>query len=173
MNKNIILAVLVMIFSPFAHGGINDTDAAEGELSKADVLGAYAVISKDIQADTVNKPLSSMVYAGFSECVKSFMNRRFVELDTEIDMNWYENTFKLLEYMAESKQYMHCMELANKQQDTDYIKAKSNFEEAHRRFAELVKNPTPVEHGKLERLRAEKAKWEAQHRREKEKKAGE
>ena len=30
------------------------------------------------------------------------------------------------------------------------------------RFAELVKNPTPVEHNKLERLRAEKAKWEAQ-----------
>ena len=166
MKNFIISVVLGIMLAPFAHGKINNQESGEEqELSKTDVLGAYAVISKDIQEDTAKKPLSSMVYTGFSECVKSFMNRRFIELDTEFDMSWYEKNLKLLDYMTECKQYMHCMELANKQQDTDYIKAKSNFEEAQKRFAELVKNPTPVEHNKLERLRAEKAKWEAQHRR--------
>jgi hypothetical protein len=166
MKKNIILVVLGIMLLPFAYGKIDDSGVRdEQELSKADVLAAYAVISKDVQNVSEKKALTSMVYAGFSECVKSFMNRRFVELDTEIDMTWYEKTFKLLEYMADCKQYMHCMELANKQQDTDYIKAKSNFEEAHKRFAELVKKPTPVDKDKLEKLRADKHKWEAEKRR--------
>jgi hypothetical protein len=123
-------------------------------------MGAYAAISKDIQDDGVKKPLSPMIYSGFSECVKSFMSRRFIELSTEIDMSWYERTFKLLEYMAECKQYIHCLELANKQEDPDYIKWKSNFKEARKNFAELIKKPTPVEQSKLKKLREEKYKSE-------------
>lgn len=135
-------------------------------MTKSDVNGIYVNVRKGLAGDGKNPPANFAVYKVYADMINEWITKyRFLEADTEIDKSWFENTVKLLEYMSQCKEFIELAQSRNDVNTAEFRKVKSNFEEAHKRFAELVKNPTPVEYNKLERLRAEKAKWEAQHRR--------
>jgi len=171
--KKIIFFILSGLAALALTGAQSDNQATE-EMSKADICAIYINIHTGIAGDGKNPPANFAVYKIYADMINGWITKsRFLEVDTEIDKSWFENTAKLLEYMAQCKEFIELAQSRSDVNTEEFRKMKGHFEEAKKRFAELVKNPTPVEHSKLERLRAEKAKWEAQHHREKEKKAGE
>lgn len=170
MIKKTLIFVMSAFFLPVMLFGANPAKEEPVEdLTKNDVIARFAKLNNDIAEDL--KTPDSVKY--FYQQNASMINRwlkysHFIEVDTEIDRSWYERAAKFLQYMGECKEYLILfVRKSEKDKSPEYQKVLANLNEAHKRFAELVKNPTPVEHSKLERLRAEKAKWEAQHRREK------
>ena len=176
MLKKILLFGLFAALLPVALCGEKNVPQEEQikEFTKAYAIGMFTEFNHDITEDLKVPDSVRFPYQDTSEMIEKWMKHyRFIEADTEIDRSWYERAAKMLAYMAECKQFLVLFgRKSEKDKSPQYQKVLANLKEAHKRFAELVKNPTPVEHNKLERLRAEKAKWEAQHHREKEKKAG-
>ena len=168
MFYNKIIFFIVSGLAALALNGAQSDNQAAEEMSKAGISAIYANIQKGLAGDGKNIPAKFAVYKIYADMINEWITKyRFLEADTEIDKSWFENTAKLLEYMAQCKEFIELAQSRNDVNTEEFRKVKSNFEEAHKRFAELLKKPTPVEHNKLERLRAEKARWEAQHHREK------
>jgi len=176
MLKKILLFGLFAALLPVALLGAKNVLQEEQikEFTKADAIGMFTEFNHYITEDLKNPDSVSFPYQDTSEMLEKWLKYyRFIEADTEIDRSWYERAAKMLEYMAECKQFLVLFgRKSEKDKSEKYQKVLANLKETHRRFSELVKNPTPVEHSKLEKLREEKLKWEAQRHREKEKKAG-
>ncbi len=169
MIKKVLLICLFAALLPLALFGAKNVDKEEDveELTKADVLATCAGFDKAIADGEKMSSIKSPVYKMFADTINDWLkNYRFLEVDTEIDRSWYERTGKMLEYIYECRKFIELAQMANKVKSEEYEKIKNNLNEAHRRFAELVKNPTPVDKDKLNKLRDEKAKWQAQKRRE-------
>lgn len=114
------------------------------------------------------KPVTAIKYASVTAVVKNWMGFRFLEVDTEIDKSWYERVYKFLDYMAKAKTFMDSAKMNGQLKTPEYKKISDNFDEARKRFSELLKaDPTPVEKKKLEKMREEKQKWELTQKREK------
>ena len=171
MLKKLILISMSAALLPVALFGANPAPKEEDfdELTKAEVIERFTKLDSEIAEDLKNPDAPTCIYLSTANSINEWMKYyRFIEADSEIDRSWYERAAKFLEYMGECKSYLtRFIRKSEKDTSPEYQKVLANLKEAHKRFAELVKNPTPVEHNKLERLRAEKAKWEAQHRREK------
>jgi hypothetical protein len=67
---------------------------------------------------------------------------------------------------------MEILKSAKKDRSKNYRTLEDNLETAIQRFGELLAKPTPVEKKKLEKLRAEKHRYDAEKRREQAKKSG-
>ena len=114
------------------------------------------------------KTISSIKYASVTAMVKNWLSLRFLEVDTEIDKSWYERVYKFLDYMTKARTFMDTAKMNGQLKTPEYKKISGNFDEAQKRFSELLKaDPTPVEKKKLEKLRDEKQKWELEKKREK------
>lgn len=159
-QKLILFIVSGWVVSVF---GVQSDNQEFQEMTKAEITAIYVNIHKGLAGDAKTQPASSAVYKIYAGMINEWITKyRFLEVDTEIDKSWFEKTEKLLEYMAQCKEFIELAQSRGDVNTEEFRKVKSNFEEAHKRFAELLKKPTPVEHGKLERLSADKHKWEAQ-----------
>lgn len=171
MIKKTLIIVMSAFLLPMALFGANNPpkEVIIAPMTNAEMIAAFNKMNAEMVEDLKNPDAVNSVYWRNASLVKMWLkDYRFIEVDTEIDKSWYERAAKFLEYMDECKSFLsRFVRKAEKDKSEKYQKVLANLKEAHRRFAELVKNPTPVEHSKLERLRAEKVKWEAQHRREK------
>lgn len=106
------------------------------------------------------KPVTAIKYASVTAVVKNWLTLRFLEADTEIDKSWYERVYKFLDYMTKARTFMDSAKMNGKLKTPEYKKISDNFDEALKRFSEVIKDPTPVEQKKLEKLRDEKRRWE-------------
>ena len=160
--KKIVFLIVSGLSVSVLTGAQNDNQEPQ-VMTKSDVSAIYANVHKGLAGDGKNPPASFAVYQIYAGMINEWITKyRFLEVDTEIDKSWFEKTEKLLEYMAQCKEFIELAQSRGDVNNEEFRKVKSNFEEAHKRFAELLKKPTPVEHGKLERLSADKHKWEAQ-----------
>ena len=167
MIKRILLIWMAVMVMPLVVLGVNITSNNEEDddtLTKGNVVSMFTEFDHAISRDQQNEEQITFPYKENANAIASWLkDYRFIEVDTEIDRSWYERAAKFLEYMGECKGFLvRFVRKSEKDTSPEYQKVLANLKEAHKRFAELVKNPTPVEHNKLERLRAEKAKWEAQ-----------
>ena len=111
------------------------------------------------------KPVTAIKYASVTAVVKNWLSLRFLELDSEIDKSWYERVYKFLDYMTKARTFMDSAKMNGQLKTPEYKKISDNFNEAQKRFSELLKaDPTPVEKKKLEKLRDEKRKWELEQK---------
>ena len=111
------------------------------------------------------KPVTAIKYASVTAIVKNWLSLRFLEVDSEIDKSWYERVYKFLDYMAKARIFMDSAKMNGKLSTPEYKKISDNFDEAQKRFSELLKaTPTPVEKKKLEKLHEEKRKWELEQK---------
>jgi hypothetical protein len=133
------------------------TDAS---VSREAVLSFLNESNKIFLEGEKGKPASSIKYFSSTAVVKNWMTLRFLEVDTEIDKGWYERVYKFLDYMTKARTFMESAKMNGKAKTPEYKKISDNFEEAQKRFAEVLKDPTPVDKKKLEKLREEKRKWE-------------
>lgn len=171
-------SLMILIFAGLAAGTFaaehKKTEPELEPLERTQVIAALTSINQQINSPDQSKAILSITYACYSSTIYFWLKQYpFIEADTGIEKSWFEQTAKMLDYMGECKDLLERLKDSRQEQSEEYLKTEADFKEAAKRFAELVKNPTLVEHSKLERLRAEKAKWEAQRRREKDKKAGE
>lgn len=170
--KKITLFLAGLAASFILLGGQNDNQELQ-EMTKADIGAIYANIRKGLAGDEKTPPVKFAVYKIYADMISEWITKyRFLEADTEIDKSWFEKTVKMLEYMAQCKEFIELAQSSGDENTEEFKKVKSNLEEAYKRFSELVKNPTPVDRDKLEKLRSEKYKWEAEKRRENAKKNG-
>ncbi len=149
---------------------------AKPTVSKAKTIVAKPGIDASVSRDSVltflnesnkaflegenGKQVPSIKYASVTAVVKNWLSLRFLELDSEIDKSWYERVYKFLDYMTKARTFMDSAKMNGKLKTPEYKKISDNFDEAYSRFAALLKDPTPVEQKKLEKLRDEKRKWE-------------
>ena len=168
LKSNLLIWLAALLLLPLSVLGANDDDE-DDVLTKTAVIDMFTEFDHAIAQDQKNEEQITFLYKVNSDMIASWLkNNRFIEADSEIDRSWFERAAKMLDYMGECKTFMvSFIRRDDIPTSAEYQKVKSNLKEAHKRFAELVKNPTPVEHNKLERLRAEKAKWEAQRHHEK------
>ncbi|MEI8246904.1 MAG: hypothetical protein WCI51_13815 [Lentisphaerota bacterium] len=141
-------------------------------ISRDGVLGFLNESNRVFLEGEKGKPATAIKYISTAGMVKAWLNIRFLEADTEIDRGWYERVYKMLDYMAKSKDFIELAMMNGRTKTPEYKKISDNFDEAQKRFSELLKEPTPVEQKKLEKLREEKRKWELTHKREKAKSGG-
>ena len=144
----------------------------DAKISRDVVLGFLKQSNRIFLEGENGKPASSIDYSSTAGMVRNWLNFRFLEADTEIDRSWYERVYKMLDYMAKSKDFIELAMMNGRTKTPEYKKISDNFDEAQKRFSELLKEPTPVEQKKLEKLREEKRKWELTHKREKAKSGG-
>ena len=130
-------------------------------LSKSDVIAMYNEINTAIIADG-KQPLGALSYKIYANQINNLLrDYPYIEVDTEIDKSWYERSIKFLVYMGECRDYLdRFIPVPGRPEPEQNRKIKSNFDEAYSRFAALLKDPTPVEQKKLEKLRDEKRRWE-------------
>jgi hypothetical protein len=112
------------------------------------------------------RPASAIKYLSVSAVVKNWLILRFLEVDTEIDISWYNRVFAYLDYMAKAKQFLDTAGMNGKADTSEYKEVDAKFDEVRKRFGEAIKKPTPVNEKKLAKLRDEKRKWESEKRRE-------
>jgi hypothetical protein len=105
-------------------------------------------------------PAPSITYCSAAGMMKNWLNFRFLEADTEIDKSWYERVYKMLDYLARTKDFLELAKMNGRTNTDEYKKVLANFNEVSKRFPELMEKPTPVEQKKLEKLRDEKRRWE-------------
>ncbi len=140
---------------------------AEATVSRETVLAFLSASNKVFLEGDKGNPANSMKYFSVAGMVKAWLNIRFLEADTEIDRDWYERVYNMLDYLAKSKDFIELAKMNGRLNTDEYIKVMNNFNEVSKRFGDLLKTPTPVEKKKLEKLRAEKRKWELAQKREK------
>ncbi|MFA6104558.1 MAG: hypothetical protein WCV67_20955 [Victivallaceae bacterium] len=167
MLKQNLLIWLAAMMLPMAVLGVNNEEEDDA-LTKGNIIGMFTEFDRAIANDQKNEEQTAFPYRENANMIAFWLkNNRFIEVDTEIDRSWFERAAKMLDYMGECKTFMvSFIRRDDIPKSPEYQKVKHNLEEAHKRFAELVKNPTPVDKDKLNKLREEKAKWEAQKRRE-------
>jgi len=169
MFKKILLIGLFAALLPlFGAKPVPNKEEQVEDLTRADVITMFNQFNTDITEDIKNLDAVTFVYQMNANMINKWMKYyRFIEVDTEIDRSWYERAEKMLTYMGECKGYLtRFIRKAERDKSPQYQKVLANLNEAHRRFVELSKNPTPVDKDKLNKLRDEKAKWQAQKRRE-------
>lgn len=170
MRTKIIALCVVAVFLCFVVPlNAGKKQLQEQELSKADVLAMYNDINTAIIANGQKQPLCALAYKIYTKRISSMLKEHpFIEAETEIDKTWYERTVKFIVYMGECRDYLdRFIKVPGRPEPEQNRKIQNNFNEAQKRFAELLKDPTPVEKKKLEKLREEKHKWELAHKREK------
>ena len=169
MFKKILLIGLLATLMPMVLFGTNNPskEAIIAPLTNSEMIAAFNKMNAEIVEDLKNPDVVNSVYWRNTDLLKMWLKHyRFIEVDTEIDRSWYERAAKFLEYMSDCKSYLtRFVRKSEKDKSPQYQKVLANLKEAHKRFAELVKNPTPVDKDKLEKLRADKHKWEAEKRR--------
>lgn len=162
MIKKILLIGVFAVLLPLALFGAKSVPKAEEieELTKADVIGMFTQFNTDIAEDIKNQDSLTFVYRQNANMIKKWLKYyQFIELDTEIDRSWYEKVIKLLVYMGECKGYLtRFVHKDEKDKSEKYQQVLANLKAAHKQFAQLLKNPTPVDQKKLEKLREEKHK---------------
>jgi len=145
----------------------------EGSVSRDNVMTflneSYAIFTK---GEKNGQPASAIKYMSVAAVVKNWLALRFLEVDSEIDISWYNKVFAYLDYMAKTKQYLDTAKMNGKANTPEYKDIAAKFEDFKKRFADLLSKPTPVEKKKLEKLQEEKKKWEAEKRRAEAKKKG-
>jgi len=173
-KKNLIILILFCgALTILAVENKKNNEPALEPLDQQMVISALDSINQQFNTPNSIKTTFSQVYICFSISITDWLKQYpFIEADTGIEKSWFERAAKMLDYMGECKSLLERLKNSHREHNEEYLKTEANLKEVAKRFDELVKNPTLVEHNKLERLRAEKAKWEAQHHREKEKKAG-
>ncbi|MFA6099240.1 MAG: hypothetical protein WC808_06950 [Patescibacteria group bacterium] len=163
MRTKIITICLVagLLFS-VASGAKTEKKQQKETLSKADVMAMYNEINTAIIAAGQKQPLGAISYKVYVRHINNLLkDYPYIEADTEIDKTWYERTVKFIIYMGECRDYLDSIiKVPGRPEPEQNKKIKNNFDEAQKRFAELIKEPTPVEKRKLEKLREEKHKWE-------------
>ena len=137
---------------------------AEATVSRETVLAFLSASNKVFIEGEKGRPANSMKYFSAAGIVKNWLNFRFLEVDTEIDKSWYDRVYKMLEYLAKSKDFLELAKINGKTNTDEYRKVLNNFNDVSKRFPELLKDPTPVEKKKLEKLRDEKRKWELEQK---------
>lgn len=168
MHTKIIAVSLAAVFLLSVASGskIEKKQQKLEALSKASVMAMYNDINTAIIADGQKQPLGAISYKIYANRINSLLkDHPFIEVDTEIDKTWYERTVKFLVYMGECRDYLdRYIQVPGRPEPEQNRKIKSNFDEAYARFAALLKDPTPVEKKKLEKLREEKRKWELEQK---------
>jgi hypothetical protein len=171
MKKIIVLFVLIF-FAALGYA------AAPGQGGQPDVcpnrqavIGHYTFINAQLK--NADKPLSPLSCKSYANIIRSWLKRyKYIEVETEIDSSWYNKTIEFLDYIGNSKDEMEILKSAKKDRSKNYRTLEDNLETAIQRFGELLAKPTPVEKKKLEKLRAEKHRYDAEKRREQAKKSG-
>ncbi len=143
------------------------TQMVDAKISRGAVLTFLNESNKIFLEGDKGKPAEAIDYSSAAGMVKNWLNFRFLEVDTEIDRGWYERVYKMLDYLAKSKSFIELAKMNGRLKTEEYKKVLNNFNEVSKRFPELLKDPTPVEKKKLEKLREEKQKWELEKKREK------
>lgn len=166
-----LLIVLVSqaadVAKPAARTAVPAVQMSDAEISRETVLTFLNESNKVFQEGDKGKPATAVRYFSAAGMVKAWLNIRFLEVDTEIDRGWYERVYKMLDYLAKSKSFIELAKMNGRLKTEEYKKVLNNFNEVSKRFPELLKDPTPVEKKKLEKLREEKQKWELEKKREK------
>jgi hypothetical protein len=129
-------------------------------ISRDIVLGFLNESNRIFLEGYKGKPATSMRYFAAAGMMKNWLNFRFLEADTEIDKSWYERVYKMLDYLARTKDFLELAKMNGRINTDEYKKVLANFNEVSKRFPELMEKPTPVEQKKLEKLRDEKRRWE-------------
>ncbi len=173
MFIRILLFGLVALVLPAVAFGANHAYNEEC-MTRPAIIAMFAEFDRDIADDLKHEERISFSHTESAKIIASMMKENpFIEVDCEIDKSWFERAEKMLLYMGECKRFMvsfiHRDEIPKSQ---EYQKVKHNLEEVSKRFSELVKNPTPVEQRKLNKLREEKLKWVTQKHHENAKKSG-
>lgn len=176
MRTKIIAVCLVAGLLVLVASGAKTGNKQQGseELSQTSVMAMYNDINKEILGDGKKQPLGAISYKAYVVQINSLLkDHPFIEVETEIDKTWYERSVKFLIYMGECRDYLdRFIQVPGRPEPEKNKKIKNNFDEAKKRFSELLQEPTPVEKKKLEKLREEKRKWELTHKREKAKNGG-
>lgn len=172
--KQFLLIIMFAALLPLFGAKNTPKEDSFGELTKAEVIARFTKLDNEITEDLKEPDGATCIYLSTANAINEWMKYyRFIEVDTEIDRSWYERAAKMLTYMGECKSYLtRFVRKTEKDKSPQYQKVFANLKEAHKRFAELVKKPTPVERDKLEKLRGEKYKYQAQKRRENARKTG-
>lgn len=174
----VIIFLCLFVFSSFADS--KKVAAAKNATAPDNI---YAFVSRDAvlgflnEANTVfvkgeknGQPATAIKYLSVTAVVKNWLKLCFLEVDTEIDISWYNKVFSYLNYMVKAKQFLDTARMNGKANTSDYKAVAAKLDEAYKRFGELLKNPVPVEQKKLAKLREEKRKWESEKRSKDEKK---
>lgn len=139
--------------------------------NKTTILAHYTFINSQLQSK--DKPLSALSCKSYANIIKNWIKQYpFIEVETEIDKSWYNKTMEFLDYIGYCKEEMTVLKDAKKDRSKEYRTLDDNLEEALKRFSELLAKPTPVEKKKMDKLRNEKHKFEAEKRRENARKSG-
>lgn len=182
MKKSLIL-IFLCLFAFYSFAASKPVAAAkpstaakkntEGTVSRDIVMAflneSYSIFTK---GEKNGKPASAIKYMSVAAVVKNWLALRFIEVDTEIDISWYNKVFAYLDYMAKAKQYLDTAKMNGKANSPEYKEFLTKFEDFKKRFFELLNKPTPVDKKKLDKLQEDKKKWEAEKRRAEAKKKG-
>ena len=175
MKKYLVIAFLCLFaFSSFAAS--KTAAAAKTATAPGNI---YAFVSRDavlgflnesntifIKGEKNGQPATAIKYLSVMAVVKNWLKLCFLEVDTEIDISWYNKVFAYLNYMAKAKQFLDTAGMNGKAGTAEYKEVAAKLDEVQKRFGEAIKNPTPVNEKKLAKLRDEKRKWESEKRRE-------
>lgn len=170
MNAKYICFILIMGICPFIASSAEKTKAVSDgvnfvTIDSPKVAGfLQELIQKNKQDDA---SLSSVNLGHYKAIVDDWIKYRFLEVDTEIDRSWFEKVHKLVDYLVQVRYYLEKETRMKNDKKTSFARNQNNYNEAYNRIAELLKDPTPVEKKKLEKLREEKRKWELTQKREK------
>ena len=163
LNKKVLI---ILLFCSIAISYVKSEDQEGSKawsytpVSSSDIITPLrSLYNQMVNGKPNGKPIYSIEIRTQNPQLKVWANRKWIEVETEIDKSWFNQIQKTITYLAKCKKYLELAKFNKKLNTSEAQVVMQNYTLALKKFKELIDNPTKVDRNKLSTLKRQRRDW--------------